>query len=144
MAVVKRSKKDILPDTSKYFQRLTVGKTRKAMKIMVKAWKIKPSFKPSLKKVKKFVAPKMMLEKLTLDQMDNLIAHVLKLLGMELGTLKKSSKSKTLTLKDLETAVKLLFPKCLAKSSIEFARMAIKFSEGLDNIANRTRSMFPL
>ncbi|GFY71531.1 hypothetical protein TNIN_448031 [Trichonephila inaurata madagascariensis] len=86
---------------------------------------LRKSFKRFVLKVKGLVAPKMKLGSLTLTELDDFIAHMISLLETELGILYRSNPKKTLSLRQVESAVKACLPTFLADSSIEFGRLAV-------------------
>lgn len=86
------------------------------------------SFKASILRTKKLLLSKMQLEKYTLDELDELMFHLLEIFDKELHELKRKEFrfGKTVSPRDLETVVKLCLPKGLAAPVTEFANTAVE------------------
>lgn len=84
------------------------------------------SFMNATMKIKKMFQPKMQLAATTASAFDDLINHVIQRFDEELTLMNRKKESKTLTLKQLETATKLCFPKKLQKEAIDFGYFAVQ------------------
>ncbi|XP_035211808.1 histone H2B.2-like [Stegodyphus dumicola] len=101
-------------------------KTYKKKKVKKEPNISKTTFKRFILRIKKIIAPKIKLGAMTLDQLDDFISHALEMLDSELRTLFKLDEKKTLTSNQLESAIRLCFPKCLSDSAIEFGKTAVR------------------
>ncbi|KAF8795822.1 putative histone H2B 3 like protein [Argiope bruennichi] len=86
---------------------------------------IQRSFKTFVLRVKRLVTPSMAIGSLTLKELDHFIVHMIDLLETELYRMYHLNSRKTLSIRDMEIAVKLCFPTHLADSSAKFGQLAV-------------------
>ncbi|GIX66871.1 hypothetical protein CDAR_78081 [Caerostris darwini] len=86
---------------------------------------LQKTYKRFILRVKKLVAPKMILGSQTLKELDDLIVHVIDLLQTELSVLYRKYPKKTLDTQAIDTAIKMCFPTLLANSANEFGNLAV-------------------
>lgn len=82
------------------------------------------NFKMSILRTKKMKMSNMKLGKCALEDMDDCMSHLLEKFLKELKMLQKKGKGKNLSVRDVETVVKLCLPRGLGMGVSEYARKA--------------------
>lgn len=86
----------------------------------------KLTFKWFILRVKKILIPNLQLSAGSLENLDDVISHVIEMLDKEIERLNKTNKTKVLKIRDVETIVKLCFPEKLGDSARQFGKSAVK------------------
>lgn len=82
-------------------------------------------FKTSVQILKKILLPHMQLSNLTLEEIDDFLAHMLRILLKQLKTLRNIRQRKTLSIHNIDCAVKLCLPPTLYEFASTFAKNAV-------------------
>ena len=115
------SRTETLSVSSRNSKSRSTGRKRNSRK---KSFDIE-SFKVSILRTKRVLLSKMKLGKSTLDDMDDFIFHILEDIDKELHALHEKELGRKVSIRDLETVVKLCFPKDLGTPIAEFAKTAV-------------------
>lgn len=86
------------------------------------------SYFTPIRRTSKIIDPKMQIGRLTLQQLDDFLSHIIENIDKELQPLMSSKKrgSKTLSVRDLDTAVKLSLPVGVGGLARKFGDQALE------------------